>query len=125
MKILKTAKYVESQSGARMPANIRKRLGNQIINLTQGYHDQIPLGAMFDVLKSEGFIPLQEGGTEWSGMLIGGAECGSDETRDQVANFPLAQRIGNELVPVSNCELYLSWCKMSESGKYEITAYLT
>jgi hypothetical protein len=107
-----------------LPANIKKKLNNSIYNVTNDYYDQIPINEIFNILKSQNVVPLQEDGTEWSGMLIGGAECGSDEARSQVANFPLAQRVGEELVPFSNAELMLMWCKMS-SGRYEIISYVS
>jgi hypothetical protein len=82
------------------------------------------LQGIFDALKVEGIVPLQEDGTEWSGFLAGGAECGSDETRHQVANIDLGIQRDGQLLLVPNTSLYISWCVM-QSGKYEVIAYVS
>tara|TARA_Y100000310_G_C20506196_1_gene726536 strand:+ start:549 stop:923 length:375 start_codon:yes stop_codon:yes gene_type:complete len=124
MKVIKTAGFEKIFQSAKLRANNKSKLNNAISALTQGYHDEIPLGGIFDVLKESGVIPVQEDGTEWSGMLVGGAECGSDETRNQVANIDLAVQGDGGLVPIPNASLYLSWCKM-QSGRYEVVSYVS
>ena len=57
-------------------------------------------------------------------MLVGGAECGSDESSQQVANFDLAFSQNGGLEPIANAALYLSWCKMP-SGRYEVVSYVS
>ena len=113
-----------AQSASRLDRKTKSKLNNQIISLTQGYHNEIPLGAIFNILEQNNVVATQEDGTKWSGMLIGGAQCGSDRADDQVANFSLAFKNETGLVPISNSDLSLSWCVMP-SGRYEIVAYLS
>ncbi len=125
MKTIKTADFLKKTS-SRLPQNIKSQIQKQIYEVTKDYHDQIPLQSMFDVLKSFNIVPLQEDGTLWSGMLIGGAECGSDEVADQIAGFDLAFQDPNQnrFIPINNTLLQIQWCKMP-SGKYEVVAYLS
>jgi len=88
------------------------------------YFEQIPLGKIFDVFKKYNIYATQEDGTEWSGMLMGGADCGSNKAQDQRATFDLASkdRFG-KLSPI-NLAFYMTWCKMP-SGKYEVIGYVS
>ena len=123
MRIIKTAKF-EKQSQSRLPSQIRNTLNNGIHPITQGYHDQIPLNDIFNILSQNNIQAVQEDGTPWTGFLMGNAECGSDEAASQRVHFDLAFRSENGLVPITNASLFLSWCTM-QSGKYEINAYVT
>jgi hypothetical protein len=101
--------------------SIRSQMNREIHAITQGYHDQIPLSKIFDVLTKLGYQPVQEDGTPWSGMLVGGAECGSEQARSQVATIDIVRKEDNATM---NNALYLSWCKMP-SGRYEIVSYIS
>jgi len=113
-----------AQSMSKLDRKTKNQLNGQIIPMTQGYHNEIPLGSIFNILNQNNIVATQEDGTEWSGMLIGQAQCGSDRARDQVANFSLAFKNETGLIPISNSDLSLSWCVMP-SGRYEIVAYLS
>jgi len=86
---------------------------------TSSYFEQIPLGPMMEALKQFGVTTVQEDGTDWSGLFIGGAECGDPKASSQNAKLELARN--GELV---NAELYMTWCKMP-SGSYEVVWYIT
>ena len=103
----------------------KKQINNKIYELGN-YHVQIPLKQIFDICKLHGVVPIQEDGKAWNGMLIGGAECGSDEARHQHAEFEVAIEIDEmkQYAVSRNNVLSLSWCKMG-SGKYEIVAYIS
>ena len=118
---------------------IRKAMNSKIHDLGN-YHVEIPLQQIFDILAEFNTIALQEDGKPWSGMLIGGAECGSDKARDQYANFQLAHKPSDDVYmynpfgddsfkmpnggyKLAKQGLLLTWCKMS-SGKYEIVSYV-
>lgn len=106
---------------AAIKASIRKQINDKIHAVTSGYLEKIPLKDIFDILGQYGIQAVQEDGTPWSGFLVGGAECGSEETSKQVVNFDLIQKDTNEPL---NAAVYLSWCKMP-SGKYEVVCYLS
>jgi len=101
---------------------INKRNINNAIHNLGSYHVQIPLQSIFNILKENNVIPIQEDGAYWSGMLIGGRECGEEGTKDQVANIDLAINVNGQYLPCKN-SLNISWCKMP-SGKYEIVCYV-
>lgn len=131
MKRIITTKYAQvvemadiSARPIKLPNSIRKTLSDGVANvLRPNFFDRIPLQDIFDVFASQNVMAIQEDGTKWDGFLVGGAECGSDKTRDQVMNVPLA--IKTEGVwKVTNTHLYLSWCKMP-SGKMEVTGYIS
>ena len=123
-----------------MKQNIKKSINKKIHELGN-YHIEIPLDRIFDILAEHRIIALQEDGTPWSGLLIGGAECGSEKARNQFVNFLLAHNPNEDIyainpfseetfkVPNSGYEflknrLFLAWCKMP-SGKYEIVSYIS
>jgi hypothetical protein len=108
---------------ATLPAKIKSQINKEIHGIAQGYHDSIPLKAIFDAMAKHDISAMDDDGTPWSGMLIGGAECGSDETKNQIASFDLAFSREGSFEPIGNAGLMLSWCKMS-SGKYEIVCYM-
>ena len=119
---MKTFKqYLEMAGRPGLKTGEKKQANNKIYAITSGYHDKIPLKDIFDALAEIGVHAVQEDGEKWQGMLIGGAECGSDETRNQVAHFDLVRTIDQSNL---NNSLFLSWCKM-QSGKYEIVAYVS
>ena len=96
-----------------IPANIRRKITNSFHKLLKPiYFQSIPLNELFAITLENGYKPIQEDATLWSGLL-----CGSEGT----TLFPLvdSQNTG----PVNN-SIALQWYKM-ESGKYEITAYLS
>lgn len=107
-----------------VPQSVRNRLGKEIYEVSKGFHERIPLGDIFARLEAAGIFPVQEDGTRWSGWLIGGAECGSPEAAQQRATFPLVMRQGDGTHVPLTCALQISWCTMSESGKYEVVCYL-
>ena len=119
---MKTFKqFLEMASSKSLTTAEKRKANNKIHAITSGYHEKIPLSSIFDALTEIGVHAVQEDGSPWSGMLVGGAECGDERTRDQVINFELVRTSdGTHL----NNSLYLSWCKMP-SGKYELTCYLS
>lgn len=118
---------------------IRKAINSKLHDLGN-FHVEIPLQQIFDILAEFNTVALQEDGKPWSGMLLGGAECGTDKARDQMVNFILAHKPGEDeyiMNPFGGGQfklpnggyklakqgLLLTWCKMS-SGKYEIVSYV-
>lgn len=118
---------VDLRLGTRpIPPNSRKKINDAIHDLGN-FHESIPLDEIFSICEANGVVVLQEDGTKWSGMLMGGAECGSEKARNQFALFDLAVKNDHgEYVPSSHA-MNLSWCKMGNalrSDKYEIVCYV-
>ena len=102
--------------GVRLPANIRKQVGNDLWKYTHNvYWEAIPLDDIFDDLAQYGLVPVQEDGTPWSGFLVG---------REGQAHIPFAREVDGVWQVVNNSVLFLNWYKM-ESGRYELVMYLT
>ena len=107
-----------------LPPKVKRAIGKYLHDLGYNkWYDSIPLKGIFDIMKQNGVVPLDDDGTYWDGMLIGGAECGSDGARSQEAHFNLAFRPLYGFFEKARESLHLSWCKMP-SGKYEIVTYL-
>lgn len=100
---------------------VKRRINDSLYSLTLNYQPEIPLKAIFHILHENGIKPLQEDGSDWSGLLMGQKECGTPEASNQKAHIELA-RISNGVV--LNSYLVLTWCTMP-SGKYEVLAYLS
>lgn len=82
-------------------------------DLGKHYHSKIPLQSIFDYLEDNaGLTPLQEDKTKWSGILAGRNGNTTIDLRDDVT--------GREI----NQTLSLTWYRM-ESGRYEVTAYVS
>jgi hypothetical protein len=77
------------------------------------YHKSVPLEGVFNVLKSNGLIPIQEDKTEWAGLL-----CGAE------GNTNINLKCSNCNLEISNSMLVLSWYKMT-SGNFEVNAYIS
>jgi hypothetical protein len=84
---------------------VPKSVNAALYDLSKGYHDGIPLGAMFDVCRKAGLEPVCEDGTPWSGFLCG--------------------REGRAVIELKDCRkaLTICWYKMP-SGRYEVTPYV-
>jgi hypothetical protein len=74
------------------------------------YFDQIPLGDIFDTIKSHGYVVVDEAGEPWSGFICG---------REGRATFDIVSQNG----VASKYGLQLSWYKMP-SGRYEVISYV-
>lgn len=76
------------------------------------YHPHIPIDDIFSKIRENGFEPLQEDGTSWSGMLLGKSERANIGLRDEATGKV-------------NKWLSISWHKMDVTGKFEVTAYVS
>ena len=107
---------------------IKNRI-NRAINKLGNYHnDGVPLEDIFQCLKAEGVTPLQEDGTEWSGLFCGAAECGSDEARKQVALFQLAiwdeSKSCHRLTTLGLCVSWGTLYRPNGTRRWEFVAYV-
>lgn len=90
-----------------------KRISGRLADLCREYYHDFPWDPVCDILKEEGYVPLQEDHT-----LFGGMFCGAD---------------GRMVVELGDLEtgcvvrdrgLCFTWHRMP-SGKYEVVAYLS
>lgn len=112
--------FFEMAKDAKIKPGIKSKMNNEIGAIAGKYYDAIPLQGIVDVLKKYGYKIVQEDGTDWSGMLLGGKECGHPEAAKQRANISIAQQDGI----LTQNTLLLMWCKMP-SGRYEIVSYIS
>ena len=106
------------------PPSIKNKVNNKLHELGN-YHDSIPLDEIFEILKEQNLFPIQEDGTPWAGMLIGGAVCGSEEARSQVANIPVAIKTEDGEYKLTTSTIHINWCKLEHARKkYEVVMYL-
>jgi len=109
-----------------VPAKRMKQANTVLHAIGKQYWSEIPLHDIFWALKKNLLIPLQEDGTEWSGLLCGKAECGTEEAKKQYCIFPVATVMPDSLVLLTNHGLYLSWGTIGRTlSKYEIVCYLS
>jgi hypothetical protein len=114
-----------NQRARSLPSFIRSKINNRLHQLGS-YHNQIPLQTIFDILEEYHVIPLQEDGTKWSGFLLGEAPCGTPESHNQNAHFPLGIQVPDGSYQIATSFLHLSWCIISEHPRkrYEIVCYV-
>jgi hypothetical protein len=98
---------------SKMSQKMREKINANLYGINRIYHTEIPLGAIFNVLKSNGVTPIQEDGTEWTGFLCG--ETGRTEISLKHNNCD------NE---ITDSMLIIGWYKLV-SGRYEINAYIS
>ncbi|MFA5314219.1 MAG: hypothetical protein WC375_13035 [Methanomassiliicoccales archaeon] len=103
-----------------------KNQANKLIHKLGDFHSEIPLSEIFDILNQYNLIPLQEDGTPWSGMLIGGKKCGETGSEQQTVNLRLAFKMPDDTYHLITSVFHLSWCVMSDypNKRYEIVAYV-
>lgn len=112
----------EVQGDVRLDQLTRKKINKDLeVLMKPTYFEEIPLNAIFNVLKKHGVMPLQEDGTEWEGMLMGSSshtylDLGLKSTERPVNDIPT-------YTPVSNAKLTLTWHKMG-SGRWEVLAFI-
>ena len=108
-----------------IPQSIKNKINKKIHGLGN-YHSSIPINEIFNICKEYNVIPIQENGAKWEGFLIGGAECGSEEAKNQQVLFNITFKINEEYMPSKN-NISLSWCKLSsrDESNYEIVCYIS
>jgi len=103
---MRKVKLIDTRSMASRQNAVNKYLADVI---GRKYWDGIPLDAIFEKLRENGFEPVQEDQTAWSGIIAG---------RD--GNTRIELKTGGPKRWLS-----LSYHKMDVSGRYEVTAYIS
>jgi hypothetical protein len=102
--------------------SIKKRINKKIHTAIKGLKDSIPLQDLLKACEEEGLIPLDEDNTRLSGiMLVGGGECGSEQSKSQRATINMAIKLPDGSYAPTTSSLQISWCKLG--NKYEVTSY--
>ncbi len=102
----------------KIPESIRKKMNNEIYELTKEYQKGIPLGPIDKVLRKYGYLLIQEDNTPWEGFISG---------RDGRDNFNIGElkSVSDGAYTAVQHYLVLTWHKMDVSGKYEVVAYVS
>lgn len=107
------------ESLIRIPASVRNRLNGKIAEVASGNPiARIPLTDIDDILRSEGYLLVQEDGTKWAGILTG---------RDGKAKIDiglLSTEDENGIYEMVNSLLFLTWHKF-DTGRWEVIAYVS
>ena len=103
--------------------NIRRAVSKELHQIGNMYHERTPIDDVFDILKRNNLVPLQEDGTRWSGFMMSQGECGSDEANRDPIRIELAIQTSEGYVPTKN-DLIMNICTMP-SGKLEFVGYLS
>lgn len=126
-EIKTVANILETRSAKKpkLPANIKKKISTELnkkIN-KQTYFPKIPLSTIFSILEKHGVIAIQEDGTKWSGILMGGVKQ-TEQVYFDIADSSIKDERGF-YTPYSNAMLSMSFYKMPSSGNYEIVTYIS
>jgi hypothetical protein len=108
-----------------IPQSTKNKINKEISKLTSNkWPGEIPITEIMNICENHNVVMLMETGERWSGFLLGGAECGSEEARKQQTIFELAMKQEDGTYAITKNSVSLSWCTM-HSGKYEIVCYLS
>jgi hypothetical protein len=89
------------------------RINKFLSELGRTYHQGVPISAILDNLKQNGFMAVQEDGTEWEGLILGKDARYTFDLVDMTTGVP-SKRV-----------LVMSHHKMEVTGKYEVVAYIS
>ena len=117
------------KGGGRRPIAVnqsaKNRANKAIHKITQEYRESIPLNDILLALSREGFVPLDENGSRFGhGMLVGDAECGTQEALNQRVSMKLAVKNEDGMWCMTTSAIHISWCTLHNSKKYEVVAYI-
>jgi len=100
-----------------------ENINQKITTLTYNkYLERVPLVDIFHIIHDEGYVPLQEDDTEWSGFLVG-PEGRAHIILGDSESFVMGD-YGEPIYVPLNLSLNITWYRM-ESGRYEVVAYVS
>jgi len=106
-----------------MDAKVRRDINNEFTEkFNNKYFENIPTDELFNIIKSNGFVPLMEDNTEWEGWLLGSK--GRVEIMLGNKDSSLEKDESTFYNEVENAMFVLSWYKMP-SGNYEVVPYIS
>lgn len=102
---------------APAPRVTRLRRANTEIAKMPQYQRHIDIDGIFAICRKNGFEPVDEDGSPWSGLFTGRDGKAHIKLRDDGTSSVKPRR---EQMPW----LQISWHKMDVSGNYEVVAYV-
>jgi hypothetical protein len=90
-----------------------RRVNKFLYDIGGSYHVGVPIREIIDNLKRNGFLAVQEDGSEWEGLVLGRDATWHIDLVDMQTGKPSKRRLN------------ISHHKMDVSGKYEVTAYIS
>lgn len=102
-----------------IPKKIKSKINKELGVISSYKWDSIPLDKIFESLHREGYYPLQEDYTPWSGFL-----CGRDGQMFLEIGYGKQDDRGIFTTIIKNACLAVSWYKF-ETGRYEVLAYVS
>ena len=109
-------------NGKSIPNSIRVPINKALARL-DNYQKEIPIDEIFDILRQNNVVVLQEDGTKWSGFVTSQGECGSDKANQEPMKFQLAYSFKGRYV-LANNYLIMTACTMP-SENIEIVCYVS
>jgi hypothetical protein len=102
-----------------IPKKTKNKINKTLGVLSSFHWDDIPLDKIFETLHNEGYYPLQEDHTQWSGFL-----CGREGRMFLTIGTGIPDHRGIYLETMKNTCLAVSWYKL-QSGRYEVITYVS
>ena len=105
-----------------VPAKDQRKITDILHEYGTKRHKNIPIGDIFDDILRAGYVPLQEDGTEWDGMLTGAKGR---------ASIPIAQKKQGHRTSTMYPEsewmrqyLHIQWYRDGNESTYEFNGYI-
>jgi hypothetical protein len=120
---LPEASYEDVPVPPKINAKDRAGLNSALHSAVPGdYFKDIPMEEINSALKKEGYLLIQEDGTEWDGLLTGS----EGEALFRLGKLSEGREVNGKATykPVPNSGLKMTWHKMP-SGKWEVIKYIT
>jgi hypothetical protein len=98
-----------------MKTSLRRQINNAFYDSIPSFGQSIPLGSIFNIINTAGFIAIQEDGEPWQGFLYGHSGRASIQLRDVATG------------EVQKEALQLQWWGENEhgcAGKIETNCYV-
>lgn len=117
--------YADVPTPPKVNTKDRKAMSRALNKVVPGdyFEGGVPIDEMQEALKSEGYVILQEDGTEWSGMFLGS----DGEALLRIGKLSEGRSVNGipTYKPVPNSGLRVAWHEMNKPGRYEVIKYIT
>lgn len=121
LSMMKTIKrdFVIAASGNHLDPGTRRAVNSELVAVGRNYYPTIPIDLISQILEKNNLVLLQEDGTPFRGILTGNE--GHDKFDIGFKNSSEAEGVFSL---IDNSWLIMSWSR-SDTGKYNVTAYLS
>ena len=112
-----------SKKATLLSPTLRNKANDALSSKKMGsYFASIPMKKIQEILKKYGILMVQSDGTEWEGCISAGS--GYQKEMIDIAFLDSKNEEGVYSI-INNSALVLGWEKMENSGKIEVTCYLS